>query len=726
MAFPLLGTPKPQFFDSSGTPLAAGTVEVKEPDDDTDKATYPTYDDAEAATNPNDNPLTLNSRGEPANGLWGIDGEDYKIVLKDDSGSTVYTVDDVFLPVSPINKTAAETSAGVTVIDFAYPPGDVRRYGANGSSDDTAAINAALSVGGEVLLLSSHTISAKLDITADCHIKGARPYTTFTQSHDGELFDLSTQNVYIENVKASGNDFILIDSSFNDLTIDNCHITGAPTTFTEYGIRAATGAALTCNNLIISRTYFKDCACTLLNELTGELLEMSDCHVKDAQTLVLRSLPSSWPNQGSTENWNHVKFLRNWVDGINTNVTDTSAFARLVMSTANNEIEVGNNVAKNFTTTGSGTIIYSDTGDTNVHDNFFENMQGNNFLIRDKDHAATNSHRVVNNTFKQDAVSTNVPGIMSCLKKSNAIIEGNVFVGCEGVCLEVYDPRTAPYASNIKFSNNHIIDHNYPAVVRLREPSSNITISGNTVHGLTNTGAVTLEGEDDERLVSIYVSSEGDSATDIENVVISGNSILDGSATSCMVSLYTNTSAPGGINNISIVDNYLPDGLALIKGITNGAPTAESIYLDGNVLGRGVDLVDGDHPQEWRGPLKGVTSGMYDFSVNGGSVGNIAIASIPDNSTVVKAWYEVLTAPTSGGSATIAFGVQTNDAAGILAATAYNNAVFNTGYHDAIPDGTATNFTTKTTAVRSLVMTIGTSALTAGKIRIWAEYITSE
>jgi hypothetical protein len=148
LAFPLLGSPKIQFFDSSGSPLASGTLAVLDPADDTNKASYPTYDDAEAATNANVNPIVLDARGEPPTGLWGLDGEDYKLTLKDSAGATVWTSDDVFLPVQVNAVTSAETAAGVTPTDLSYPPGDVRRYGAvlDGVTNDSAAWVSADSV----------------------------------------------------------------------------------------------------------------------------------------------------------------------------------------------------------------------------------------------------------------------------------------------------------------------------------------------------------------------------------------------------------------------------------------------------------------------------------------------------------------------------------------------------------------------------------------------------
>ena len=96
MAYPILGTPKPAFFDTAGVPLASGTITILNPDDDTVKASYPTAADADASTNGTSGDITLDSRGEPTSTqLWGRDGEDYKIVIKDSDAVTIYTMTDI-------------------------------------------------------------------------------------------------------------------------------------------------------------------------------------------------------------------------------------------------------------------------------------------------------------------------------------------------------------------------------------------------------------------------------------------------------------------------------------------------------------------------------------------------------------------------------------------------------------------------------------------------------
>ncbi|NET97612.1 hypothetical protein, partial [Okeania sp. SIO1H2] len=61
---------------------------------------------------------------------------------------------------------------------------------------------------------------------------------------------------------------------------------------------------------------------------------------------------------------------------------------------------------------------------------------------------------------------------------------------------------------------------------------------------------------------------------------------------------------------------------------------------------------------------------MYDFAIHGGAISTITLdtATIPDNAIITGAYVDVLTDPTSGGSATIALGLNTTT--DVLAATA--------------------------------------------------------
>jgi len=147
MSFPLIN-PTPTFTDSSGSPLASGTIEFRDPTSNDLINSYPTADKADAQTDPNANPLTLNSRGEAANGLYLEDGVKYKITLKDSNSDTIWTQDDVRCPIAlPYLQTATEAALGITPSDYQYPAPDFRRYGAaTGTADNSTAMQNAINV----------------------------------------------------------------------------------------------------------------------------------------------------------------------------------------------------------------------------------------------------------------------------------------------------------------------------------------------------------------------------------------------------------------------------------------------------------------------------------------------------------------------------------------------------------------------------------------------------
>lgn len=139
----------------------------------------------------------------------------------------------------------AETNAGVTPTDYSYPPGDVRRYGAvgDGTTDDTTALQAWISVGGHLvvpqeltciladgLLVNSNTV---IDGGGTLKMKAASVLAV------GIMLQLDTkQDVVIRDITLDGNKASNdINDNYGDgirtyasqrIRIENCRILNMP------------------------------------------------------------------------------------------------------------------------------------------------------------------------------------------------------------------------------------------------------------------------------------------------------------------------------------------------------------------------------------------------------------------------------------------------------------------------------------------------------------------
>lgn len=114
----------------------------------------------------------------------------------------------------------------------------------------------------------------------------------------------------------------------------------------------------------------------------------------------------------------------------------------------------------------------------------------------------------------------------------------------------------------------------------------------------------------------------------------------------------------------------------------------------------------------------------YDFAVDGGAVATITPKStviIPAGAVIFGGFIQGITLPTSGGAATIAIGLGSGaQAAALKAATAI--ATYAAGATVAlIPVFTAASVV-KAAAETPVTFTIGTAALTAGKVQVTIFY----
>jgi len=110
----------------------------------------------------------------------------------------------------------------------------------------------------------------------------------------------------------------------------------------------------------------------------------------------------------------------------------------------------------------------------------------------------------------------------------------------------------------------------------------------------------------------------------------------------------------------------------------------------------------------------------YDFDVHAGAQGAIVIGMgrIPAGSIILDGIIWVVTAPTSGGSATVAISaLGAND---LLTATAIATLSLNS-FHDIVPVCTAATVLRATTNI-GCTFTIATADLTAGKIAVAIRY----
>jgi hypothetical protein len=113
----------------------------------------------------------------------------------------------------------------------------------------------------------------------------------------------------------------------------------------------------------------------------------------------------------------------------------------------------------------------------------------------------------------------------------------------------------------------------------------------------------------------------------------------------------------------------------------------------------------------------GYVKATYDFAEHGGVVGAIPLdLTLPAGAIIYNGFANVVTDPTSGGSATVAISIQgAND---LLTATAIASV---TGALDLVPDGTAAETIVLTTD-KTLTVTVAVAALTAGKIDVYLQY----
>jgi hypothetical protein len=172
----------------------------------------------------------------------------------------------------------------------------------------------------------------------------------------------------------------------------------------------------------------------------------------------------------------------------------------------------------------------------------------------------------------------------------------------------------------------------------------------------------------------------------------------------------------------------------LVASTGFGAISAESVYKLNKKMGQVASEVqlgtivdqggvaglskDGIAPHK-------VIQGTYDVAVNGGSAGTHELGiSVPDNAIITRSFLDVLTRPAhASGSAGGSLAVTVNSSGDVLAVK--HAGTFSVALLEGLQTG-AVSAAIKTTAVRPLKVLVTGDTLTAGKVKVYLEYVVSE
>lgn len=169
-----------QFFDNNGVPLSGGLLYAYQAGSSTAQATYTTIN----GTIANANPIVLDASGRSATEIWLTYGYFYKFVLKDSTGVTIGTYDNIYGIVGV--QTAVGTTIPTGMISLWYgsigsvPAGWYLCDGSNGTPDlrdrfivgagSTYSVNATGGSADASVVAHTHTATSTSTVTDPGHL----------------------------------------------------------------------------------------------------------------------------------------------------------------------------------------------------------------------------------------------------------------------------------------------------------------------------------------------------------------------------------------------------------------------------------------------------------------------------------------------------------------------------------------------------------------------------
>jgi hypothetical protein len=471
-------------------------------------------------------------------------------------------------------RTAAEVTAAVTPTNYQYAPGNVLRYGTNttpGTTDLATALNNAILVAsqsGGAAYVPDEVVGIGSAITHKSNVAllglGRQSTIKLLNNSDVSMISISsTSGASIRGIKLDGN-------AANQTTEDISAVAG--NTVTDF--------------------------------------VFSDNHVKDTNGRGIQIQHTS----------NRCSIRNNHFENIGGGTTDLGGAIESNgnSGTDNENIQIFGNLIEGTSQKGVSLVT---TNNFIVSNNIINTSDRESLYIKTCDNGA-----VSNNRGEQDGVAAQDIGVT--VSACNLItVNGNYFVsGTLGI-------EVTALSADIVVSANIVMDVAGEGVTI--NDCDNVSVTGNIIHECGDTGSVAESG------IRVFVNA----SETAENITIGGNTIKLPTSDNAFrgISLY-NDAATATIQNVAITGNsILGNGNATARGIsindTGGAGTVDLVTVVGNslenftireILSRGTNV-----------RISGNAADLYDVTYNDGVM-------LEGNGQEVVTTTNVITAAESG------------------------------------------------------------------------------
>ena len=451
--------------------------------------------------------------------------------------------------------------------------------GTDGLVDASASIEAASFLGGKLIFPKNVKIDTVVTIDESVWLYGDLNKTLIVTDLFGDIFRSNADRIKVTNFKhvstTTNNTLLEPLGDCEYVEVSNNYFSPKDDNLSNYlvTLQTQTGGspAININEIKICNNYIENSKVFYADTITSDNIEFLENIVLNSNQFVFRV--NALQNDLSGSEAKKVYARGNVVTDINGAMVSKNLTARMFQiealycelydNTLDGAVSIGDaglmfESAANFAYIKQGSYKIWDNKIKGVVSQFWQDQIAS--IIDDKATGSPDDYIMIyDNVFDQSGV-THAQTPESCIRineSSNVSIYNNKFFDLKSFATRFYcSVDTGNYPTNLSFTDNKIYEIDFPVPVQVFQNVKEVNISDNTIYKISNTQGFSVNAEMGNRIAGIYQSFNN--GFNIEDVIISNNTIMISEGTTFAATLYVNVNAvTSKIKHVKIVGNNI-------------------------------------------------------------------------------------------------------------------------------------------------------------------------